>query len=206
MASGVPGPAPEPPTHLAERGLPIAIHAGAPLYRNHKLVHNPRYFNRTSGRFGPPDGQSFGVLYLGEDEYAAFIEGFSQGVGSSPLGLFISQSLLQQNCLCEVRTTRPLRLVDLTSGAALKRLAADADSRIGDGSHAVSQRWATALWAHPDQPDGLIYLSRNAPDHRSIALFDRAADVVVADCAENLLLDSARLGRILEHFGCAVIP
>jgi len=88
----------------------------------------------------------------------------------------------------------------------LKRLSADADSRIGDGPLTVSQRWAAMHWAHPDQPDGLIYLARNAPDHRSLALFDRAADAVAADCAENLLLDWARLGSILEHFGCAVIP
>jgi hypothetical protein len=201
-----PGPIPEPPPDLVQRNLPINSYAAGTLFRNHKLRHGPVHFNRGSGRFAPPDGRAFGVLYLGEDEYAAFIEGFSQGVGSSPLGLFISQSLLRQNCLCEVRATRPLRLVDLTSGSALKQLSANADSRIGDGSHAVSQRWAAALWAHPDQPDGLMYLSRNAPDHRSIALFDRVADVVAADCAENLLLDSARLGRILEHFGCAVIP
>jgi hypothetical protein len=186
--------------------LPVAIHSQGTLYRNHKRRHDPLYFNRTAGRFAAPDSSSFGVLYLGEDEYAAFIEGFSQGIGSTPLGLFISQSLLQQNCLCAVRITRPLRLVDLTSGAALKRLAADADSRIGDGPHIVSRRWAAALWGHPDRPDGLIYLARNAPDHRSIALFDRAAEAVAAGCAENVLLDPARLGRILEHFGCAMIP
>jgi hypothetical protein len=206
VAADTPDAFPEPPPDLAQRRLPIAVHAGAPLYRNHKRQRSPLYFNRAVGRFAPPDDEAFGVLYLGEDEYAAFIKGFSQGVGSSPLGLFISQGLLHQNCLCVVGVGRSLRLVDLTSGAALKRLAANADSRIGDGPHAISRRWAAALWAHSDQPDGLIYLARNAPDHRSIALFDRAADAVAADCAENLLLDPARLGRILEHFGCAVIP
>ncbi|MGH8730031.1 MAG: RES family NAD+ phosphorylase, partial [Burkholderiales bacterium] len=154
----------------------------------------------------PPDGLAFGTLYLGQDAYAAFIEAFSQGVGSTPLGLFISASLLRRSCLCAVQVTRPLRLVDLTSGAALKRLSASADSRVGDGPHVVSQSWAAALWTHPDQPDGLIYRARNAPDHRSIALFDRAADALVADCATNLLLDAAQLGRILDHFGCTLIP
>lgn len=51
-----------------------------------------------------------------------------------------------------------------------------------------------------------MYLARNAPDHRLIVVFDRAADAVAADCTENLLLDPARLGRILQHFGCALIP
>lgn len=145
-------------------------------------------------------------MYVGEDEFAAFIEAFNQGMGSTPLGLFVSESLLASRCLCVVTSSRPLRLVDLTSGAALKRLSAEADSRICDGPHAVSRRWAAALWSHPDQPDGLIYLSRNAPDHRSIALFDCAADALVAPCTENLLLDPRRLGAVLEHFGCALIP
>ncbi len=176
------------------------------LFRGHKHRYRPLHFNRTVGRFAPPDGQAFGTLYLGEDEFGAFIEAFNQGVGSTPLGLFISATLLRQSCLCMVQVMRPLPLVDLTAGAALKRLSADADSRIGDGPHVVSQRWAAALWAHPDQPDGLIYLARHAPDHRSIALFDRAAEALVANCASNLLLDPRRLGRILDHFGCAVIP
>jgi hypothetical protein len=127
-------------------------------------------------------------------------------LGSTPLGLFISASLLRQSCLCIVTATRPLHLVDLTSGAALKRLAADADSRIGDGPHPVSQRWAAALWSHPEEPDGLMYRTRNAPDHHSIALFDRTAGALVTNCTTNLLVDADRLGRILDHFGCALIP
>lgn len=88
----------------------------------------------------------------------------------------------------------------------MKRLTAHADSRIGDGPHAVSRRWAAALWSHPDRPDGLIYRCRNAPDHRSIALFDRASDALVANCATNLLEEPPRLAAILEHFGCAPTP
>jgi hypothetical protein len=186
--------------------LPLVTLLGMSLFRGHSRRHDPLHFNRRAGRFAPPDGQSFGTLYLGADEHAAFVEAFSHGLGSTPLGLFISSSLLQKSCLCSVTVTRPLRLVDLTSGAALKRLAAEADSRIGDGPHPISQRWAAALWSHPEQPDGLLYLTRNAPDHRSIALFDRAAGALVTDCATNLLANPERLGRILDHFGFALIP
>lgn len=178
----------------------------ATWYRGHRQDFSPVYFNRAEGRFAAPDGQLFGTMYVGEDAFAAFIEAFGQGLRSDPLGIYVSESLLQTRCLCMVSVRRPMRLVDLSTGTALKRLSRDADSRIADGPHDVSQRWAAALWAHPDQPDGLIYRARNAPDHRSVALFDRAADAITAPCSGNLLRDGNRLAAILDHFGCALIP
>lgn len=206
MVVAAPGPYPEPPDDLDRRRLPLRVVPDPVWYRGHRKTHAPLHFNRGRGRFGPPDGVAFGTLYLGEDEYAAFIEAFSQGIESTPLGLFASESLLRQSCLCIVRSRRPVRLVDLTTGAALKQLAASADSRIGDGPHSLSQRWAAAFWNHPERPDGLLYRSRNAPDHLAVALFDRAADALTADCGTNLLTDRHRLGRLLDHFGCALIP
>jgi len=145
VESAPPGPYPEPPADLTERLLPLREVVNPAWYRGHQQAHPPRHFNQTSGRFAAPDGQSFGVLYVGEDEFAAFIEAFNQGVGSTPLGLFVSESLLASRCHCLVSATRALRLVDLTSGAALKRLSAATDSRIGDRPHVVSQLWAAAL-------------------------------------------------------------
>lgn len=203
---GFPGQHPEPPADLHERSLPLLTLVGAALYRGHRRAHAPLYFNRTAGRFAPPDGVSYGTLYVGEDAFAAFIEAFVQGLVADPPGLFVSEGWLATRCLCVVSATRPLRLVDLSSGTALKRLSVRADGRLADGPHEVSQRWAAALWAHPDQPDGLLYRSRNAPDHRSIALFDRAADALVAPCSANLLRDDAHLATLLDHFGCALIP
>ena len=145
-------------------------------------------------------------MYMGEDAFTAFIEAFGPALLSDPAGVFVSQSLLATRCLCTITTTRPLRLVDLSRGAALKQLSAHADSRLADGPHQVSQRWAEALWAHPEQPDGLLYRARNAPDHRSIALFNRAQDALIAPCTSNLLREGSRLAAILDHFGCALIP
>ena len=204
--SGFPGHHPEPPDDLHARSLPLITLAGADLYRGHRHSNTPLHFNRTAGRFASPDGTSFGTLYVGEDAFTAFVEAFGQGLVSDALGLFVSEGWLTTRCLCIVTATRPLRLVDLSSGTALKRLSALADSRLADGAHEVSQRWAAALWAHPERPDGLLYRARNAPDHRSIALFDRAEDVLVAPCSSNLLRDDARLAAILDHFGCALIP
>lgn len=204
--AGFPEQYPAPPADLHERRLPLIAVADATLYRGHLRDHSPVYFNRAAGRFAPPDGAAFGTMYVGEDVFTAFIEVFGPALLSDPAGVFVSQSLLAARCLCAITTTRSLRLVDLSRGAALKQLSEHADSRLADGPHHVSQRWAEALWAHPEQPDGLLYRARNAPDHRSIALFDRVADTLVAPCSANLLRDDARLAAILDHLGCALIP
>src|SRR5262249_33992346 len=149
----------------------------------------------------------FGALYLGEDEFCSFIEAFNQEVlGRGPLGPIVSLGRQARCCLCPVTATRAMRLVDLTHGPALLLISPDADNRINDGPHVVSQRWALAFWAHPSRPDGLYYRSRRAPERHSIALFDRVAADLVADCAQNLLRDPERLGTIFDYFGCALVP
>jgi hypothetical protein len=201
-----PGRLPEPPDDLAERDLPLREVVAQVWFRGHKVKHGPLHFNRVEGRFGPPAGE-FGTLYLGEDEFCSFIEAFNQQVQDrGPLGLFVSEPRLDAYCLCPVTTTRKTQLVDLTNGPALRLISPDADNRINDGLHSVSQRWALAFWEHPSRPDGLYYRLRRAPERSSIALFDRVADHLVAPCEQNLLRDPVRLGAILDYFGCALVP
>lgn len=112
-------------------------------------------------------------MYLGEADYCSFIEAFSQQAHHlHSSGLFVSERALEASCLCRVTANRPLRLVDLTLGRNLKRI--NSDNRICDGPHHESQLWSRAFWEHPLTPDGIYYRSRNAPELRSIALFDRA--------------------------------
>jgi hypothetical protein len=202
---GPPGP-PEPPGDLPRRSLPIREFERPVWFRAYRAHRGPLYFNRTAGRFAAP-GAEFGTLYLGADEACSFIEAFNQEVlDRGPLGPIVSRGRLARCRLCPVTATRPIRLVDLTNGAALRRLAPDADNRINDGPHAVSQRWALAFWRHPSRPDGLLYRSRRAPERLAVALFDRVAPVLVADEAENVLADPDRLAAILDAFGCMLVP
>jgi hypothetical protein len=203
---GPPGPLPEPPRDLRERDLPLREFVRPVRYRGHKATRNPLYFNSVAGRFAPPSGQ-FGTLYLAEDEYCSFIEAFNQQIiDRGPLGPIVSGKGLANRCLCPVGATRTIRLVDLTNGAALRQLSPEADNRINDGPHAVSQRWSLAFWEHPSQPDGLYYRSRRAPERFSIALFDRVAPELESNCEQNLLRDPSRLGAILRHYGCFLVP
>lgn len=126
---------------MARRGrvVPIREFDRPVWFRGHKAHRGPLYFNRPAGRFAAPHGE-FGTLYLGQDEFCSFIEAFNQEtLDLGAVGPMVSQGRLARCCLCPVRATRAIRLVDLTNGAALRRLSPDADNRINDGPHAVSQ-------------------------------------------------------------------
>lgn len=200
-----PVPLSEPPPDFAERGLPIREFAARPWYRGHKVTRDPIHFNRANGRFAAPDGESFGTLYLDADPNCSFIEMFALAIQPAARVAILTEHFVRQSCICEVTTTRPLRVVDLTTGSALRRLSPRADNRISDGDHVVSQRWASAIWAHPSRPDGIYYRSRNAPDRFAVALFDRTEPILIARGSPNLLQDAHLLGSLLDEFDCALI-
>jgi hypothetical protein len=200
-----PGPEPEPPDDLAWRALPLRTFDNPTWFRGHKRKYGPLHFNAAGGRFGAPDRVQFGTLYLGVDPRGAFLEAFAQHLGPVATGYVVSETHLNQSCLCVVVAVRPLHLVDLTTGPALRRLAPNADNRVSTGSHAVSQRWAEAFWSHPERPDGILYPCRRAPELHSVALFDRVREELVADCATNVLRDPGALAAILDHYDCALI-
>jgi hypothetical protein len=169
-------------------------------FRGHKADREPLYFNRepTAGRFNAPDHE-FGVLYVGETDLCAFAEAFCHDEHRRT----VTEVALARSCLCPIDIARPVRLVDLSHGSGLRRLGADA--RICSGPWVISQRWARALWQHPDVADGIIYRSRVAPELRALALFDRVRDIVSAHCADNVLVQPHRLGYILDYLDVALI-
>jgi hypothetical protein len=200
-SAGIPGPHPGPPDTLHERALlrfDIAA-APPPWFRLYPVGREPLYFGRyPRGRFNAPTGE-FGVLYLATDPFGAFVETYGQATGVRA----ITQTELSRRSLGRIVTERPLALADLT-GAGLARIGADA--RLCTGDHEISRRWALALWAHPARIDGLVYRARHDPDCWSIAVFDRAADAIVAESLDTLLRQPALLARILDRYGFAVLP
>jgi hypothetical protein len=177
--SRLPRPAPHPsqPLDLADHPLPLREIA-PPWFRSHRADLGPIYFgrDRTRGRFNDPFGE-YGVLYLGLDEFAAFIETF--GASRTAAGPYLVDNVVTDveiaaRCLCVVRSSRSASVVDLASGHGLSRL--NADARLGAGDWSISQRWSRAFWEHPSRPDGLLYRSRHDPTRLYLALFDRESD------------------------------
>jgi hypothetical protein len=201
-----PGPLPEPPLDLVTRQLPIREWVDREWFRGHRLNYHPIYFNRRDGRFAAPR-REFGTLYLGIDAACAFLEAFGKDLLWHDGRYTVGMSVLAGRCLCVVRAQGTIRLVDLTKGEHLLRLSAD--SRIADGPHRISRRWALALWSHPEVPHGLLYRSRRLPDRFCVALFDRAASRLSARHpagALNLLADRHQLASLLDTFQCELIP
>ena len=187
-----------PPSDLAHRTLPIIeLPTGTAVVRIHTVGRDPRYFGRTGqARFDAPDG-SYGVCYGGLDDAAAFVETIlrDQDLGG------IAQADLASHALADGALVRPARLVAF-GGTGLRRLHATAGTV--HATYRVTQAWSHALWAHPDQPDGIRYRSRFDDDQHCVALFDRAAAAMRFAASAPLSAVPLRLGAMLDRYGLAL--
>lgn len=153
------------------------------------------FFGRTrASRFDDPDGV-FGVMYVGLDPAAAFIEVFGEEIIGSA-GALTAPSLTART-ISVMTTTRPARVIDLT-GERLPFLGADA--RIFASSHRVAQQWSRAFHRHPEQPDGLLYRARHDPSQLALALYDRDGWTF-----ESTPVSDEMLLRLVQRYGVAVL-
>lgn len=155
---------PVPPENLGRIHVTIMEMAG-PFFRTHGIKRGPLSPGNTGlNRFDAPD-VSYAVLYLGCDEYCAFVETFAHASGTRT----ITTSVLKNRALSQLRPNRPLRLIDLAGSGTLVRIGVD--SRLFAGEYQRAQLWSKALHDHPAKADGLLYPSRLDPLRRAVALF-----------------------------------
>lgn len=195
----LPAPHSEPPGWLATAALPLHRTA-EDWFRCHRTRHEAIYFGRSGGgRFDDPNGE-YGILYASHDLHGAFIETFGRRVGVR----IVAESELASRSIARIAVNRPLAWVDLTA-SGLARIGADA--RLTSGDYALAQRWARALWEHPDQPDGLYYRARHDPSRPCAAFFDRAADALelIGDRSFTKLDDDRHVRAILRTYAFDVV-
>lgn len=191
------GPLHDPPDDFSSRKLPVCLESG-PWIRLHECGRAAKFFGRTGeNRFDAPAGE-YGVLYAAADRFCAFVEVF----GDPPDRRFVSWTDLARACWSSVIATRPARLADLTGGG-LRRMGADA--RLFAGDHVPAQRWALAIWKHPDQPDGILYRPRHDPSRVAVALFDRGAAVIETRPIGRVTDDRMLLAQILDQYGFVLV-
>lgn len=78
----------------------------------------------------------------------------------------------------------PLTLANMT-GAALKRTGLHAGLS-GTSYYKTPQLWSQAIYNHPSQVDGFIYMSRHLNTEKAVVLFDRASSKIRLDTATRL--------------------
>jgi hypothetical protein len=187
-----------PPGDLSDR-KPL-IHFVLPAdfwYRSYRIGNAPIFFGRNkSHRWDSPHGD-FGVLYLGGDEYCAFMESIGRGALKTR---FVPGSQLKSTGLAKVGLKRILRLVDMVTSGGLTRLGAESTLTSGSG-YKNSQRWSRALRAHPSKPDGIYYRSRHDPARMAAPLFDHCeGSIVIAETLGAWVDQPALIGEILDHY------
>ncbi len=143
------------------------------------------------------------MLYVASTPEGAFVEGCLSDAGLGTTGPLLSERFLAGRCLADVRLAKPLTLVDLT-GPGLATIGAD--SRLSSGDYRTAQRWSTAIWEHPRQPHGILYLSRHNPKLLCAAIFERAPTANVKKLGSFLGPDLvARTAIHLERYGVGLV-
>lgn len=188
-----------PPADLASReALLHEVAPGSIWYRSHRMSVGPIYFGKgMSYRWDAPAGE-YGVLYLGSDVFCAFMESIGRGVLRTGM---VPRLQVKERGVSKIRTTRPVRLIDLVSSGGLARIGAEGSLSSGSG-YKNSQRWSKALRDHRSKPDGIYYYSRHDPSRTACALYDHCASAVeLVGSPERWDADPSLLGSILDQYG-----
>jgi hypothetical protein len=143
-----------PPADLTDREPRFHVASTTEFwYRSHRVGNSEFYFGKSqTHRWDSPDGD-FGVLYLGGDEYSAFMESIGRGALKTR---FIPSSQLKGTALAKIRFKEPLRLIDMVTSGGLTRLGTESSLASGSG-YKNSQRWSRALRQHPSKADGIYF-------------------------------------------------
>jgi hypothetical protein len=182
-------PHPSPPKDFNARELPIVSSQGTWYRLNDLEFPSSLYFDRSGkGRFDSP-AQGYGILYVGADIHASWIECYGRSHGAKG----VSELALKQRNLYTIDSSHPLVFADLT-GASLVKIGADA--RLSSGAYTVARIWAQAIYEHPQEVDGIRYRSRHDDERYCYGIFDRVASPSVNRCSSEL--QEQNLGNLLE--------
>jgi hypothetical protein len=186
-------PHPSPPEDFRSRELPTVSSKGTWYRLNDRDFTSSLYFDRSgSGRFDSP-AQGYGILYVGADVYASWIECYGRTHGAKG----VSEIVLRQRNLFAIDSQRELVFADVTGNGLVKM---GADARLSSGSYVAARQWAQAIYDHPQVVDGIRYRSRHDDERYCYGIFDRCADELQEKNLGNLLESNPKL--LAEILSC----
>jgi hypothetical protein len=199
---------PTPPSDFPDRPLSIRELnlSVTDLYRIHRQEYSPIFYTRKSNgtqyRFDAVNDE-FGVLYVALTIEGAFMETVIRDrFANGSLPLLVDETDLLSRAVSRLgwNETRTLRLADFT--APLISLGGDS-LILSTPDYMISNQWSSAVFAHPERVDGILYRSRYAAQD-CIAVFDRAR-LLTRDRAVPLI-QHPDLPRILDRYGIGIAP
>lgn len=163
----------------------------------HRAEHSALYFGKgREDRFDDPEGE-YGVMYVAQDEFGAFVETFLR----DPKLTLVDGAELGSRRLSVVEAGKDLALVDLTS-EGLQHAGVKGDA--STAPHEETQPLSRAVHEHPSRPDGIRYRLRQDLGRIGVAIFERALearDLRELDRGSLLAPRNARLlGDLLENY------
>jgi RES domain len=187
-------PHPPPPPDFRTRELPTISSQGTWYRLSDQNFPSSLYFDRSGkGRFDSPD-QGYGILYVGADVFASWIECYGRTHGAKG----VSEIALRQRNLYEIDSQRELVFADVTGNGLVKM---GADARLSSGSYSAARQWAQAILDHPQKVDGIRYRSRHDDARYCYGIFQRCASDLQEKNFGNLLDFNPRLlAEILDCY------
>jgi hypothetical protein len=185
---------PEPPFDFEQQVLPVTLESGLFYRLNPASYASAIYYDDSGcGRFDLK-GQ-LGVLYLGKTIEAAFIETFGRNLGQR----FVSRDMIKTRSLFAIESDRPLQLLQLY-GAGLAKLGVDSELSSGR-DYRLPRLWCEAIYSHPQQVDGILYLSRHDNTQLCCGLFERTTyRLREGNLGDLLSYDRQKFFEILDRY------
>lgn len=176
--------------------LPILETKGS-WQRFHPKKYGAIHFGKSGeARFDDPCGE-YGVLYMAEDEFGAFVETFLR----NPQLKLVDREELDLRILSEIEASEGVRLVDLT-GKGLQKAGITGDRLTG--GYESSQSLSREIFEHRLVPDGIRYRVNHDLSRIGIALFERPGNVArISDRSRDGLLEPRNqrlLAELLEEY------
>jgi len=164
-----------PPADLDQTRLPIKEVSVTKLKRIGRRASGEPYFGKNAAyRFDDPK-KGYGACYCGEHLDTAIAETVLHDELPDKGVFKVHEDEFNQRFLVEFTVgidTKSLRLANLT-GAGLKRLGGN-NALSAVYPYDITQQWSAAIHAHPDQVDGIYFVSKQLNNRNAVVVFDRA--------------------------------
>ncbi|MFD4183829.1 RES family NAD+ phosphorylase [Rhodococcus sp. NPDC058514] len=208
----------DPPAALPA-ALLTTIPVGTSVWRIHRATRaaaglnpTPRPRVRTGGRFDSLD-DSYAYLYIGDSPAAAVAETLCRNLPVDQSPRLIPRAQISGRVLSELRTTRQVRVVDLTGTGSARINAGVWLTKCDPSGYLHTRRWAEAILAANPGVDGVQYRPRHDENTLSWMLAGSPATPAhpaVAAVGGLIPLDSTDghylLGALLTAHNAALAP